>query len=76
MGNSTVIAGALATPLSETERWRRQEISEDTEDLNDIINQCELIEIQSFKPNRENKVFGYTWNINKNWPCTMSQEKF
>lgn len=43
-------------------------------DWNDILNKCELIEIQSFKPNRENKLFGYTWNVYKNWPCTISQK--
>lgn len=47
-----------------------------TRDWNDILNKCELIEIQSFKPNRENKLFGYTWNVYKNRPCTISQKKF
>ena len=54
-GNLAIIA--IPTPLAEAKRWREQEISENTEDLNDIIDKSELIEIRSFKPNRENKIF-------------------
>lgn len=51
------VAGELPRPLSEAERWRRQEVSEHTEDLSGVINTCEPIETQSFKPNRE-EIFG------------------
>ena len=34
--------------------------------LNDVMNACELIETQSFKPSEGRKIFGCTWNIDQN----------
>ena len=58
INSSTVIVGNFNTPLIPIERSSRQKINKETQALNDILNQIELIDIyRTFYP----KVAEYTF---------------
>ena len=58
INSSTVIVGNFHTPLIPIERSSRQKINKETQALNDILNQIELIDIyRTFYP----KVAEYTF---------------
>lgn len=47
IGKPTILGGDFNSPLSETVRTNRQKVSEDTDDLNNVINQ--LVPFDSYR---------------------------
>ena len=51
INNNTIIVGDFNTPLIPTDRSTKQEINRETQTLNDIIDQLDLVDIyRTFHP--------------------------
>ena len=51
INNNTIIVGDFNTPLTPTDRAAKQKINKETQTLNDIIDQLDLIDIyRTFHP--------------------------
>ena len=43
INNNTIIGGEFNTPLTRMDRWTKQKINKETQTLNDIVDQLDLI---------------------------------
>ena len=66
INSSTKIVGDFNTPLTHTDRLTKQNISKETETLNDTMDQLDIIDIyRTFHPKTMNFTFFLkcTWNL-------------
>ena len=65
INSNTIIVGEFNTPLTPMDRSTKQKISKETQTLNDMIDQLDLIDIyRIFHPNNEFHLFlKCTWNL-------------
>ena len=58
ISNNTIIVGDFNTPLTPMDRSTKQKISEETQTLNDAMDQLDLIDIyRTFHPKTMNVIF-------------------
>ena len=58
ISNNTIIVGDFNTPLTPMDRSTKQKINKETQTLNDIIDQLDLIDIyETFHPKTMNSTF-------------------
>ena len=70
--SNTIIVGDFITPLTPIDRSSKQKINKETQVLNDMLDEMDLIDIfRTFHPNAEE----FTWNIVQGRPHLGSQIK-